>query len=49
MARVKQFLMEQGLSEVDALNVIAETEEMIWEGKWEEAEKYLGMEIYELI
>lgn len=49
MARVKQFLMEQGLSEVDALNVIAETEEMIWQGKWEEAEKYLGMEIYDLI
>ena len=49
MAKAKEFLMAQGMTEIDALNVIAETEELIWQGKWEEAEKYLGMEIYELI
>ncbi len=49
MSKVKEFLMKEGLSEMDALNVIAETEEMIWEGKWEEASAYLGTDVFDLI
>ena len=49
MSKAKEFLMKEGLSEMDAINVIAETEEMIWEDRWEEASAYLGMDVFDLI